>query len=339
MSEQIYSDPAIRDYLLGSLPEAETERFDELSFTDDEFANKLKTAEKDLVDAYVQGELIEPELERFKSYYLASPLRRGRVEFARAFQLFAENDAVLQATEAEAGGPLKPARKRKPLRWFSGLSVFTRRRLALQWGFAAAALALLLAGGLLVFQNTQLRRQMSQAQASRDVLSQREQELQKEVEGQRATNAKTEQDLAQVRAERERLDQELSKTIPPPGGGQQSSRGESSIVSLILASPLRGGGKIPAVSIPPRASSVAAQLQLEADDYSAYRVALMDPSNHQILWRSGTLKARAKGNGKVLSVMFQGALLKPRNYVLQVSGLPARGASEIISDYPFQVVK
>ncbi|MFN2493080.1 MAG: hypothetical protein ABR501_09385, partial [Pyrinomonadaceae bacterium] len=79
MSKQAYDDQTVTQYLLGSLPEAEAERFDELSFTDDEFADALMAAEKDLVDAYVQGELTGAELEQFKSHYLASPLRREQV--------------------------------------------------------------------------------------------------------------------------------------------------------------------------------------------------------------------------------------------------------------------
>ena len=57
MTKQTYNQQTISEYLLGSLPEAEAERLDQLSFTDDEFSAVLEAAEKDLVDAYVQGEL------------------------------------------------------------------------------------------------------------------------------------------------------------------------------------------------------------------------------------------------------------------------------------------
>lgn len=90
MNEKTYNNQVITAYLLGSLPEAETERFDELSFTDDRFADDLKTTENDLIDAYVQGELKNPMLEKFESYYLVSPVRREKVKFAQTFQIFAE---------------------------------------------------------------------------------------------------------------------------------------------------------------------------------------------------------------------------------------------------------
>src|SRR5467141_4149827 len=102
MSEQTFDQQAVAQYLLGALPEAETERLDELSITDAEFAEALQVAEKDLVDAYVQGELNGAALERFRSYYLASPLRREKVQFAQAFKVFAERSAGAKAAAVQA---------------------------------------------------------------------------------------------------------------------------------------------------------------------------------------------------------------------------------------------
>src|SRR5215471_6935099 len=70
------------EYLLGSLPEKEAERLDELSITDDAFVSRLNDVENDLVDAYVRGELSGEIRERFRSFYLASPKRRAKVRFA-----------------------------------------------------------------------------------------------------------------------------------------------------------------------------------------------------------------------------------------------------------------
>jgi hypothetical protein len=328
MDKQIYDDNAIAQYLLGALPESDTERLDELCVTDDEFADALEIAEKDLVDAYVQGELTGADLERFKSHYLTSPLRREKVEFAHAFQVFAEKNAAAQAVKM----PDQAREKPKASGGFSLLSFFTAPRLAWQWGFAAVALVLLIAGGLLVFQNLRLRQQMTQTQARRDELLQREQNLQKEIQAQRSASSQTEQELARVRDERERLEQELKKRAA-------QSPDEGNVVSLILTPPMRGAGQLPTVSIKTGTSVVAMQLQLEAADYSAYRVALIDPANNQTLWRSGNLKPRAKGERKAIGVSFSATLLKPQNYILRVSGLTAGGSTEIISDYPFKVVK
>ena len=73
---QQYDEQLVTRYLLGSVPEAEAERLDELSFADEEFANRLAAVENDLVDAYVHGELAAEARDRFQSYYLSTSRRR-----------------------------------------------------------------------------------------------------------------------------------------------------------------------------------------------------------------------------------------------------------------------
>ena len=121
-------------YLLGQLPDGESERFDEASVTDDEFAARLRIAETDLVDSYVGGHLEGETLKRFESHYLSSPRRRRNVTFAIGF-LAAINRAV-PAEPAANQGPLSvPQSWRRPL---------LPSRLAV-----ATALSLVVCGGLL----------------------------------------------------------------------------------------------------------------------------------------------------------------------------------------------
>jgi hypothetical protein len=148
MNQQLYSHQEMNQYLLGSLPEVETERLDELSLTDAEFADALAAAEKDLIDAYIQGELAGAVLQRFKSHYLASPGRRAKVEFAQAFQVMAEKH---QAAEENLG---ESPTKRKVSERFPALGIFGFPRPVAQWGLAAAALVLFLVGGWLLLENT-----------------------------------------------------------------------------------------------------------------------------------------------------------------------------------------
>jgi hypothetical protein len=88
-------------YLLGLLPEEETEQLDELSVVDDGLAGQLCVAETELVDAYLRGELPGDLAARFKSHYLASPRRRARVAFA---------GRLLDAVDAVASRTPEPTR-------------------------------------------------------------------------------------------------------------------------------------------------------------------------------------------------------------------------------------
>jgi TolA-binding protein len=212
-------------------------------------------------------------------------------------------------------------------------------------------LALLVAGGWLAFENKRLHQQISQTGARRDAFSEREQELQKELEGQGTMSAQTEQELARVREERERLGQELRRQEEQAQQRladerrraseqrRQSPSGTVSIASFVLTPQMRGTGQIQTISIPAKTVYAATQLQLEPDDYAAYRVVLLDQSTNQTLWRSRQLKARAAGDGKTLNASFPARLLKPQVYILRVTGVSANDASEIVGDYPFRVIK
>jgi cell division protein FtsB len=321
MSDPIYNEQIITRYLLGDLSEVETERLDALSITDDRFAAALSVAEKELVDSYVQGELNEGDLARFKNHYVASPLRRDRVDFARALQVFGESSAG-RAVQPTALAGAKTG-------WLS--SLFSNSRPIVQWGFALATLVLLLAGGLLLFQNVRLRQQINQTQARRDELQQREFELQKQLENQRTANASAEQELARIREERKRLEEQsrAGKIQPSP---------EAAVASLILTPQMRSGG-LKTVTLSPTTERVAMQLELEPNDHSTYSVALIDQSGGQFLWRSGRIKAARAGDRKSLSVSFRAGLLRAGLYRMQVSGISPGGASEVVGEYPFRVSK
>ena len=70
-----YPDELLTRYLLGDLPADQTERVDELSITDEEFACRLNRIENELVDAYVADQLQGDTLKQFVTRYLASDRR------------------------------------------------------------------------------------------------------------------------------------------------------------------------------------------------------------------------------------------------------------------------
>lgn len=345
MSKLTDTNQEMTRYLLGALAEAETERFDELSFTDNEFAAALNAAEKDLVDAYVQGELTGETLEQFNNRYLASPLRREKVTFAQGFQVFAEKSAHPQAEEVQAESPAKTATNRKSSAWLLPLSLFSFHRPALRWGLAAATLALMVVGSWLVFKNSGGDRQLTQPQAQQQTPPDPAPQPQKQLDDKQAAKAAAEQDLARVREEGERQERELSKRRDQArvieqqraAKEQPASPARASIASFILTPQRRGVGQAPILAIPAKTDYVGMQLQLESNDYPTYRVALIDPSNNQALWRAGNIKAG--GNGKSLNVRFRASLLKPQAYILQVSGVPPTAVPEIVGDYPFRVIR
>jgi hypothetical protein len=343
MNKQAHNDQTMTQYLLGALPEAEVERLDEQSFTDDDFAAALQAAEKDLVDAYVQGELSGMALEKFKAHYLASARRREQVEFAQAFQFVAKKNGGLQPSAIVTAPRDKAAAKRQSSSRFFSPGWLVSTPTSLRWGAAFAVLLLLVVGSWLVFENARLRGQVAETQSRQAELKRREQELQGKLAGQSAASGGTEQEVVHQGSERERLAQEF-KAQATQSQQQEKVRPSStpsrvSVASFILTSSLRGAEQLKTLSLPPKTESVSMQLRLEPNDFTAYRVTLINLTDNQILWHSGLLKARGQGASKSLGLHLRANMLHSQAYALRVAGINAAGASENISDYPFRVMK
>jgi anti-sigma factor RsiW len=266
MSKQLYTDQQIVHYLLGSLPETETANFDELTVTDAGFAETVRAAEKELVDAYVQGALTGVSLARFESHYLMSPHRRENVEFARTFQIAALKYSVSELSERFAERPTERPRSAR----FSVLNLFTIPRAAVPWSLATMAVVILIASGWLLREKAQRQKQPA-------------------------------------------------------------------IAFFVLTPPMRSAEQIPSISFPSKTDHVAMELELESDDYPAYDVVLLDQSTNRALWRSSKLMAETVAQRKALRISFPAILLTSKTYLLRVSGVPATGGPEIISDYSFVV--
>lgn len=342
MNEQKYNHQNINAYLLGTLPEIEAERFDELSFTDENFADILKSAEKDLIDSFVQGELGGETLEKFKSHYLASPLRREKAEFAKAFQVFA-GEQISKKPEESIIEESKPKRFFAGL--FSSLNIFKNQNSALQFGFAAVLLCILLGGGWIIvnrFNEPEIET------AKQDTPAPTNREVPKQIEEQPSATSNAEREIAQANTENNSSlpenGNELANTKPiaeprvtpkkPP-----LKLPEIRVATFMLAPSLRSGNRIQSVSVTKEITDVVMRLQLESDDYAAYRVVLINQSNNKNLWQSDKMKAKGNTENKLLNVRFPAKLLKSQIYSLQVSGIAADGDGEIISDYVFRVVR
>jgi anti-sigma-K factor RskA len=81
------SDSArIHAYLLGSLAPEEVEQIEQQILTDDSFHEEVEIMEEELLDRYAQGSMAGEERLRLEQHFLTSPLRKQRLNFARALQ-------------------------------------------------------------------------------------------------------------------------------------------------------------------------------------------------------------------------------------------------------------
>src|SRR5260370_8307919 len=117
--KQIYDDRLLTRYLLGVLPAEEAERLNELSVADEEFAWRLNSFENDLVDAYVRGGLSGEDLQQFTAFYLSSPTRRHKVEFAEGLLALEHKTAALPAKTKAVPSSVKKKQQAFPSLMFS----------------------------------------------------------------------------------------------------------------------------------------------------------------------------------------------------------------------------
>ena len=337
MEKQIYNEELIVQYLLGSLPEAETERFDELCFVDDEFAERLSAIENDLVDTYVRGELSSRNLKRFDSHYLASPRRREKIRIARAFQIHSER-AVAAGRVAFAPGPsqMNPTSDipipQRTLLW--SLSIVPRLALT------AAAILGLVGVGWLVFELSLLRSQVDRAQASRIALEQREKELRELLERQQRASSAKEKELERVREEKDGLERQMALERQAAKSQPPALAANLNIVPFKLAAPTRTGGQVTTISLPHGTYYVVLQVELEPDDYPSYSAALLtQPGKRPAVWKRESLKSRALGESKVIEIIIPASILKSQEYLLAVTGISDGGVAEGERGYLFKVVK
>ena len=329
MSKQSFNAQLIEDYLLGALAEEEVERLDELFFTDDSFEAAVAAAEKDLVDAYAHCELSGERLKRFTTYYLSSPLRRQKATFAETLKSVMESES--RASTVFSAQPVVPVVTGPSLFGFPS-SILQSRSLSL-WALVAAVVALVVFSVWLGIQNDRLRQQAASAESKLNELHQRERDLQKAAREQLPANS---QETSQGRENEVRAtDTQRQQSSTEQ---QRERLRQTAIASFVLTPQRRNVGEVPLVSLRRDTLNVQLNLKLEPNDYRSYRVALVDPNTNQVLWRSGKL-VRPTSNTDNIGVSLRAALLKPKTYTLNLSGISADGASEFMTQYPFKVVQ
>jgi hypothetical protein len=321
-------DEQLERYLLGLLSNEDTERLDELSIADDDIAWRLKVVEDDLIDAYVTGALEGPRLARFESFYLSSPRRRKKVNFAgnllRAVDRAKPGDTPAHSdtpAAASSGKTLSFHPSASDVRFFSFLRP--------TWGLAAVAALLVIASGVLFYQQADLRRLLDSANHDREALNGRVRDL--------------EQQLAEERTAR--VDAAQASRGRVPMGAESTGRSSAPpapvvppLAALVLLPQTRSTGPIATETLPPGVERVPFELRLESNDFPQYQAGLKDPATNQIVWRSAWTAPTRAGERPTLSVSVPANLLKSQHYSLELTGRTLAGRSEVVSSYTFEIL-
>jgi hypothetical protein len=305
----------IRRYLLGDLPEAEQLALEQSFFADDEMFEQLWAAENQLLDSYARNLLAPAQRDLFEKNYLASPVHRERLAFART---------LVQAADS----PPRPAAfdNRQAVvsrtgfsRWFGGRFM--------QWSVAVATLFIVVAGLWLLAERGRLRDQMNQLQEAKAEEEQRAAELENRI----AEERKRQEELA---SELERLRRDQGKGEKPTPAPPDSSP-QRSVVSLLLSPMiLRSVGETAQLKITAATTEVRLQLKIQESSARNFRVSLRTVEGAQVWNASASRKGAA-----MLNVPVPAAKLSTRDYILTLSANDAANQPQEIGRYFFRVIK
>ena len=81
MSADTKENGRIRQYLLGTLDERDSEQIEERLLADADFQEEVSATENDLVYDYLTGTLSEQQKKRFDDYFLSTPERQRKLRF------------------------------------------------------------------------------------------------------------------------------------------------------------------------------------------------------------------------------------------------------------------
>jgi hypothetical protein len=314
MKTEEYNKLALTDFLLGKSSEHDADLYDELSITDDNFAIALKSAEDELIDSYIRGELIDTDARRFEASYLASPMRREKVEFAKALQIVAEKNRMVISQVSE---------KKTWAEFFAFLNFNS----ALRYVFAALLLAFIGFGSWVLYRNS-----------NNDEIVKVTPTPQPTIQPTNMPNTNQPTPTPQVSPtviKPEKTPEPKLSPTPQPTAEPTNPPTPNlpTLATFVLLPPTRGGNSLQTISIPKQVTDVAFGLPLETDDFKSYRVFLKNQAG-KILWQSGKLTSKKSA----LNVRFPAKLLQPSIYSLAVVGIGEENEPENIGNYSFRSV-
>jgi len=318
-------------YLLGDLSEAEATALEEKLLADDEQFERVQEVENSLVDDYVRGRLLSEDRERFERYYLASPVHRRRVAFAR--NLIAE--AHESGAEAVAAEPTVS-------RWARLSEKFRVSPASWRLAQVAAVLLVATAGLWLLLDRARLRREYAQLRAENVIRQNREQALTDQLAAARGERENLTAELEQLRPGRDALAQQTSPALPmttpavaPPA--RQSPR--PSVFAFLLSPTLvRSGGDPQTLAIPPETDVARLRMRVEQNDARRFRVGVHTIEGRRV-WEQQITKLRTDGaGGAIVTADIPAGKLVRGDYILTLSVVTPAGEPEEINRYFFRVL-
>jgi hypothetical protein len=297
----IKDEAVLRKYLLGDMSPEEQEEIELWLMSNEDAYCLLEAAEDDLIDDSFAGRLAPRDLDRFQNHFLVAPERQRKLQFSRSFK---------RAIDAAA----QPVRLEFPSR--PGLLDFLRFRPALVYATSALIVILLTGNVWSLLKVAELQRELGSVTSQVTELGRDRDDLKRQLDESQAAA------LA------------LQAAIPPP---------KPSAAPVLLAMNLvpgitRSSNEIPTITLTSNASRVRFSLALLDDNFTVYRVSLMNADSREI-WTENKVSPTAARDGKTIVLNVPAEVLSSGDFSFSLMGVPDSGTPESIARYYFRAVR
>lgn len=334
-------------YLLGVLPDAESDRFEQLYLQDEDLFEQLSEIEDELIDDYASGALKGEDRTRFEEYFLRSSERREKTQLALALtehaaawkmqgqQKTSSPPAILPSSSADTREPNQPAAKLLPFqRWSRPIPAWR------EWAAIAAAVLITVGSVVLWLRNRELDRQLVAANSSE--LQLREQaaansarlaqaETQRDAERSSSTNLKT-----QVQTLTEQL-----QTLNEQAQAVRKVVVNAFIGIEYLANNTRGTGetRTRTLTIPANAGTVRLAVEFPESRFQTFKASLSSADGNSVFPLKGSFKGRTRAAKQTATLIVPAGLLKTGEYEVIVNGVMPDGYSEPVGQYSLKIFR
>ena len=308
MLDETSRTSAIRNYLLGELPESEAEAIERWYFGDSQGVDEVWAVFGEIAEEYLSGDLSERESRRFEQRLKSSPALREMFENEKALHDYAARSTSGASREVKTGNSIASAR----WKWRPPAAFFKPARL-----MAAGAVALVVLGALIPWLALRTREGVTPATTP---------QLQNVPPQTTVTKPPDSIPPALVNSQR-------------PPRSRPDANGKL-VTFLLLAAGTRGEqGDSPILKIPARADTVQLELELPNDDCAGVSAVLQTESN-QALRRWDKLRARRDHSTlRVASLQVQADSLRNTGYVIRLDCVSQQNNPVSSGEYRFRVEK
>lgn len=312
----------LRQYLLGMVSEVQQNEIEEHYFANDDYFENMLTAEDELVEAYVSGELSRRERKRFKEYLLPNPKWQQKVANIRALKHVVNEERIIVSSE-------KISLIERLIDWGKDFvdSLF-EQKMVIGLSYAAILVLIILSSVWIGNQFQNFQGKIVSLESEQNELVQQGKELRQQVEQQTDVANEFAEKFEQEKQQRLKLEQLLDKMKPEP----------TPMVAFSLEPGiLRDTESQRRLVIPHDVQRVKFDLFVETDEiYNNYLAVLKTVEGYEVYSQTGLI-AQKKEWGQMLNLNLPVMALKTDDYILTLSGITAAGEFEILHRYFFSL--